>query len=258
MAEYNSADEQWLILNYRPTSLFSLRMTHATSKGGRTLLVPTPYAVKLALIDACFRCFAGNEAYQRSRQVYEWIKGMEIRFRPPAHCVVQNTFVKIKQQERNAPAGIYSPTIAYREFCYFNGDLEIALNVTGIEDTAIQILSTVATHITYLGKRGSFMQFISARTFNGLLPQGYTCPEDKADIANGSYGTTHYLDDFGEELIKEAGGFERINSFSQKSSTLGKYRVLTRTLIPYRPVSSGKHYTYYKRLPANNHPTIGS
>ena len=32
MAEYNSADEQWLILNYRPTSLFSLRMTHATSK----------------------------------------------------------------------------------------------------------------------------------------------------------------------------------------------------------------------------------
>src|SRR5690606_35847212 len=100
MSGINGTDEQWLILLFRPVSLFSLRMTHATNKGGKTLLVPTPYAVKLALIDACFRLFAGEEANQRARQVYELVKGIEIRFRPPAHCVVQNTFIKIKQQER--------------------------------------------------------------------------------------------------------------------------------------------------------------
>jgi len=248
MPGINSTEELWLILLYRPVSLFSLRMTHATSKGGKTLLVPTPYAVKLALIDACFRCFSSEQATQRARQVYELIKGMEIRFRPPAHCVVQNTFIKIKQQERNAPTGIYNPTIAYREFCYFNGELAIALNTTGLDEFARQLLTTVATRVTYLGKRGSFMQFISAQTCMGPLSQGYTCPEEKADIVNGGYGTTHYLDDFGEALIDDTDGFNRINSYSQKPSSLGKYRILIRTLLPYRYVSSGKHYTYYKRL----------
>ena len=99
------------------------------------------------------------------------------------------------------------------------------------------------------GKRGSFMQFVSTQIHEGPLPR---LPENKADIANGGYASTNYLDDFGEALINDTEGFERINSYSDKPSALGKYRVLTRTLLPYRYVSGGKHYSYYKRLPANS------
>ena len=41
----------WLILHYQPT-VFSLKPARATSTVGKTLLVPTPYAVKMALLDA--------------------------------------------------------------------------------------------------------------------------------------------------------------------------------------------------------------
>lgn len=243
-----NADNKWLMASYRPTSLFSLRMTHATSKGGKTLLVPTPYAVKLALIDACFRFFSFDEAPEKAKLVYELIKAREIRFCPPEHCVVQNTFIKIKQEDREGPAGSYTPTIAYREFCFFSGDLALALNITGLRDEEIQMLINLAAHINYLGKRGSFMQFIAAQLRDGSLPTGYTCPELHADIVNGGFGATHYLDDFGEELVKDKEGFERINSYGGKPSALGKYRVLTRTLIPYRYVVSGRHFTYFRRI----------
>ena len=240
--------EQWLIVNYRPTSLFTLRMTHATSKGGKTLLVPTPYAVKLALIDACFRFFPVAAALAQAKIVYELIKARDIRFRPPEHCLVHNTFIKVKQLERGGAGGTYTPTIAYREYCYFKGDLVVAVNVAGMAEADRCLLTRLAPCINYLGKRGSFMQFISTQTQAGTLPPGFTCPESKADIANGGFATTHYLDDFGTALIDDADGFERINSYGGKPSALGKYRVLIRTLLPYRYVNGGKHYSYFKLI----------
>jgi hypothetical protein len=238
---------RWLAARYRPTSLFSLRMTHATSKGGKTLLVPTPYAVKMALIDACFRMYDSGGAVKKAQWVYETIKNREIRFRPPEHCVVQNTFIKIKQEKRNAPKGIYDSTIAYREFCFYDGELDIALNISGLSDSAVENLAALAAHINYLGKRGSFVQFLRTEIHDDKLPLGYTCPEAEADIVNGGYGTTHYLDDFGEALVQDKDGFQRINSYSGKPSALGKYRILTPTLLPYRYESSGRHFTHFRR-----------
>lgn len=239
--------EKWLIVRYSPTGLFSLRMTHATSKGGKTLLIPTPYAVKIALIDACFRRYNKNEAIRKAQEVFELVKGMEIRFRPPSYCVVQNTFIKVKQEERGAPQGIYVQTIAYREFCFFEGDLDVAFNVTNHSDSQVKELVELAVRVNYFGKRGSFMQFLGSKLFESELEKGFTCPEDKADLVNGGFATTLYLDEFGEALIKEKDGFERINSYGGKPSALGKYRVLIRTLLPYRYISSGKHYTLFKR-----------
>jgi len=75
--------------------MFSLRSTYATSKGGKTLLVPTPYAVKLALIDACFRMYSGFAAEAEARRIFDLIKAQPVRVRPPAECVVQNTFLRV-------------------------------------------------------------------------------------------------------------------------------------------------------------------
>lgn len=239
---------RWLIIDYQPTSLFSLRMTHATSKGGKTLLVPTPYCVKLALIDACFRKYGVDEAHSTAVNVYETVKDKPVRFHPPSHCVVHNTFIKIKQEERNAPKGIFAPTIAYREFCYFDGLLKVAIGVADLADDFVNELAGLFARINYLGKRGSFMQFRGAKVHKGGLPAGYTCPAAEADIVNGGYRTTHYLDDFGEALIRDKHGFDRVNSYGGKPSALGKFRVLVPTMLPYRHESSGKHYTHYRRV----------
>jgi hypothetical protein len=46
---------RWLIAEYQPTALFSLKISSATSSVGKTLVVPTPYSIKMALVDAAFR-----------------------------------------------------------------------------------------------------------------------------------------------------------------------------------------------------------
>lgn len=251
MADKNLVDKsRWLILSYLPVSLFSLRMTHATNKGGKTLLVPTPYAFKMTLIDACFRVFGENEAESKARQVFDFIKSCEIRFNPPDTCIVQNTFIKIRQEERDAPKGFYVPTIAYREFCfYYGGELKVAVEITGLNDDQIDILQKLGEHINCIGKRGSFWQYKDSTILDGELPKEYTHPyieNNESRGADHSYWT-QYLDDFGKALFTAKDGFDRINTYGSGKITLGEHRVLVKSIIPYTFVKSSKHFTIYKK-----------
>jgi len=240
---------EWLILKYLPVSLFSLRMTHATSKGGKTLLVPTPYAFKMTLLDSCFRAFGGEKAETKARQVFDWIKGMEIRFNPPGNCVVQNTFIKIRQEERNAPNGFYSSTIAYREFCFFNGgSLEVALGIKGLPVDAVSQLKRLGRHINCIGKRGSFWQYIGDECFEGELSSEYTLPHEEIAFSTTRLRWTQYLDDFGEALCKAKDGFDRVSTYGTGRIKLGEHRILTQTLLPYAFASASKNFSRYRKV----------
>ena len=46
---------RWLVAKYQPAALFSLKVSSATSSVGKTLIVPTPYSIKMAFVDAAFR-----------------------------------------------------------------------------------------------------------------------------------------------------------------------------------------------------------
>ncbi len=144
---------KWLVAAYQPVSLFSLRMTHATSKGGKTLVVPTPYVIKMALIDACFRRYPAAEALSRARGIFDVVKRRTVRFRPPEQCVVQNTFIKVLDQSREKGDGPFRQTIVYREFAFFTGKLEVAVDVSGLDADSIAALSNLFAHIDSFGRR---------------------------------------------------------------------------------------------------------
>lgn len=241
----NRGKDQWLLVRYLPTSLFSLRMTHATSKGGKTLLVPTPYAVKLAFIDASFR--TGDPSLAQS--VLHWLKARDIRFKPPQHCLVQNTFIKIKQEKRGAPKGIYESNIAYREFCHYQGAMTIAVEVSGFEREKIESLKKLAAHINYFGKRGSFMQFTGADEVE-TIPQGFTHPLDDPMLRPALYAKSSFLDDFGPDALADKGLFDRISTYGKGTVSLEKHRVLVPTLLPYRLVRSSRCFCHYRRIEA--------
>ena len=63
---------QWLIARYQPTSLFSLKHGDATSTGAKSLLVPTPFAIRMALLDAAIR----TEGIAAGRSAFEHIKSL--------------------------------------------------------------------------------------------------------------------------------------------------------------------------------------
>lgn len=168
----NGKDPDWLIAQFEPVCLFSLRMTNTTSKGGKTLLVPTPYSVKMALIDACFRSEDSTIAKVTAQRTFDLVKGRRIRFLPPPHCVVQNTFVKALDAERdgNLP---FKQTIVYREFVYFaGGPLKIAVDSSAWVLEEVGLIERLFWHINSLGKeevfgnvstcRGSPLNFLPA------------------------------------------------------------------------------------------------
>ena len=247
------ATPHWLLLSYEPVSLFSLRSTYSMSKGGKTLLLPTPYSVKMAFIDAMFRQASPESPESLARDMFDRIKERRIRFRPPRECIVQNTFVKIRQDERGAASGRYVPTIAYREFVFFSGILDVALDIAGWSDDDSAIAISAAAHINYFGKRGSFFQFRGSSVVDEL-PSGFTVADGDqlTAIAVGVYGVTQFLDDFGPELCMAKDGFERISTYHDKDIKIGKHRVLVSTLVPYRRIEASRSFTWYTSRPAQD------
>ncbi|MGE5599463.1 MAG: hypothetical protein ACM3XS_08795 [Bacteroidota bacterium] len=233
--------DKWFVARYRPTALFSLRTTYSTSSGGKTLLVPTPYAVRLAFVDASYR--AEGEAL--ARRVFELLLGRRIRFRPPEHAAVTHTFIKIKREARDAgPEEPYISSIAFREFCHFQGELCIAIAAEGLAEADLAELTRVAAHINYFGKRGSFFAFAGAETADNL-PAGFSLlvPDDLMEAGQG-YATAQFLDELAPELPRDI--FDRINSYSDRPLSLGKHRIIQQHLLPYRTARTSKSYTHYK------------
>jgi len=246
---------EWLIARYTPVTLFSLRSTYATSKGGKTLLVPTPYAVKMALIDSCFRAFPAEEAEAAARNIFDLVKAEPVRIKPPEECIVQNTFLRVLQPARDAEdaeggnAGPFARTIAYREFVFFKGEMEIAI---GVANTSRNAIESLLPNINYFGKRGSQWQFLGCSKHEGKLPSGFSLVADEMtqyplDMV-GLYRVTEYLDDFGPKLCAAKDGFERISTYHDGDVKLGEHRILQSTLLPYKWKSASRHFTHYCRV----------
>lgn len=237
----------WLTAAYEPVTLFSLRMTHATSKGGKTLLVPTPYAVKMALLDVCFRYFDAAEAEAGARRVFGLIKGKAVRILPPEHCVVQNTFLKILDHNRDGDTP-FRQTIAYREFAFHSGLLTIAFGADDLTELELKLLEALFAHINTFGKRGSFWQFRETSRFDGDLPLSYATPRERVTAEQIlSHRVTQALDDFGAALVKAKDGFDRVSTYGIGRISLGEYRLLTLTALPYSRRSAGRGFTWYER-----------
>ncbi len=231
-------DKEWLVLEYRSTSLFSLKISTATNKGGKTLFIPTPYSIKLAFVDAAFRI--GGEKF--ARDIFGDIKGSDVRFSPPDRLYVLNTFIKILDESRDKNSEPYQSTIAYREFCYFQGMLEIALSLYNCSKRTQEKLIEIAAHINYFGKRGSFFQYVKNRTISDL-PLGFTVKATDTIGNIQGYEIVQPLDDLGELNSKDL--FDRINTFSDKKIERGKHRVFVLTYIPYKMKKSSNNYTAY-------------
>lgn len=233
----------WILARYKPTGLFSLKSSAATSSGAKTLLVPTMYSVKMALIDAAFR--SGRNGVE----IFELVKPLKIRFKPPKHVAVTHGFIKIRRErevkdaknqaavelKRTSP---FQPTVAYREFCAFEGELTVAVETEEPIPWMEELLPTVG----YFGKRGSFFQFAGFEYAETLSAHDYTFPLEDSPDGYSLNVVVQPLDDLGERAT-----FEAINTYSTEKARIGRDRVIVQTAIPYGMVSSSRGYTLYKR-----------
>jgi hypothetical protein len=230
----------WLLARFAQSALFSLRSSTATSSGARTNLVPTMYAVKIGLVDAAFRY--GDDG----TEVFDLVKNLDVRFEPPRRVTVSNTFIKIQREPKDKKVGpAFIPSIAYREFCHFDGDLVVAIRVDGVPPESTKQLRRYLGGLNYLGKRGSFLQLVGFDEAPELRSTfGYVAEDGRAFTPDV---ILQYLDDMGP-----AATFDRISIFSDASARIGRDRILVPVALPFRRVSSSRGYTLCERPEQSN------
>lgn len=233
----------WLVAEFLPTALFSLKPAWATSSGGKSLLVPTPFSLKMALLDAACRA----DGVARARTAWPTLRDLTVALRPPDRLVVTNLFAKILKPRRHPAgpgaqhAGPLGKTIAYREYVHFGGPLGVALAGAGSPPAE---LAGWLLHVNYLGKRGGFMQLLGPPDLVEDLPPGFVVVNGGADEAFPATGVIQQLDDCAQSLT-----FDKASIYSGKRITLGKDRVLRHVVLPYRLASSSRSFTSYERVP---------
>lgn len=237
----------WILAEYVPVALFSLKSASATSSGGKTLLTPTAFSIKMALLDAAIRT-QGREAGQL---VWPALRDLRLSIALPEKIVVINTFTKIVRPKKNGPSedrgtGLMTPlgsTIAYREYVHYNGALRLALQPSQAT-TLFSEIAALLPHITYFGKRGGFMQLSAPPVEIEPLP------DDEGWVALTSdqttfrlNGTLQLLDDCGASLT-----FGRADIYSGERITLGRERVLRHIVLPYQLTRSSRSFSLYERI----------
>src|SRR6266516_3447396 len=208
----------WYQASYLPISLFSLRQSLSTSSGAKTLLVPTPFALKMALLDAAIRVLGKEQA----TLLFPTIRDLQIAVQLPSQLVVINSFLKIVRPKKNGPSddlgtGLVTPlgsTIAYREFVSYGGPLGLSLSNGEGSALPAELVGLLA-QINYFGKRGSFVQLLEPpQAIIGRLGEDWTLltADQRMFVSDG---TIQMLDDCGPAL-----SFERADITSGVRITL--------------------------------------
>lgn len=226
-------------VTFRPTALFSLKDSNATNSGAKSLFVPSPYAIKMALLNQAIT-LDGVDFSGKKNENFAFVRDAEISYFVKGHFCVNNCFVKIlkkKEDKRGKKAKeegqIFTPgfqnTISFREYVYLSDDIEFIISTT--TEGAAYFWKKYLYRINYFGKRGCFFQFVKYSDETSL--------PNISKMQNGALvpGILQELDDFSTKMV-----FDNVNSFSTGRVNRAKdiYQ------IPISRINSSKSYSHYE------------
>lgn len=209
---------------YQPTNLFSLKESNSTNSGAKSLLIPSPYSIKMALFNQAITIDGKDIFGEKKSKEFAFIKDTTIEYRILGSFCVNNCFVTI-QSLRD---GTYRGKPSFREYIYISDNIEIIFDV--ISEEAKQYLQNYLHRINYFGKRGCFFQFVGYRDNPGE-------PNVKEfDASDFSPGVLQEFDD-----ISPKADFKNVNNFDSAGAKRDK-RIL---VIPVKIISTSKSYKHY-------------
>ncbi|MGI0485891.1 hypothetical protein ACN4EK_10670 [Pantanalinema rosaneae CENA516] len=232
---------QWLTVSYQPVSLFSLKRSDATSMAARSNLVPTPYAIKMALLKVLLEAQGshhGDDFDRWIKQEFAWIRDLEIFVQPPETLIVNRNGYKLRYYDQTADKTDKSRLtiplqdgFVFREWVHLEGNLKIC---AGKSDRLLE-LEQLFAQINYFGKRGCFFQYLPEATQHA--PEPVFQPDPDRGF------TVQPMDDLGDKS-----SFSRINPFSTEKAQLGKDRLIKPGFLPLKLTSTSTRYDLYTRL----------
>jgi len=228
----------WLEITYKPTTLFSLKVSSATNSAGKSLPCPSPYSVKMALLNAVIT----YDSLETAKRNFNLIRDLEMFFKITDAFVVNNCLIRIMKDNDKVKPRIkktqpFKKTVAFREYVYFKDELNIAVKIDQDWDNKeIEFLKKWFMHINYFGKKGCFFQFVSVKQIDELsddyskalgqdFPAGIMFPMD--DVVKDNSVLFKNMDNYDTAKAKRK---QQIHIF------------------PFRQVAANKNFAYFRKL----------
>lgn len=212
---------------YQPTNLFSLKESNSTNSGAKSLLIPSPYSIKMALFNQAITIDGKDIFKEKKSKEFSFIKDSTIEYRVSGSFCVNNCFVTI-QSLRD---GAYRGKPSFREYIYLSDNIEIIFGVKNEESK--QYLKKYLHRINYFGKRGCFFQFVGYRD---------NPSEPNVNEFNASEFSAGVLQEFDD--ISSKADFNNVDNFD--SANAKRYKKIL--VIPVQKINSSKSYTHYRYL----------
>ena len=232
----------WWEVRYEPTSMFSLKISEATNAAGKSLFFPSPYSIKMALINAICTYDSIDSAIQK----FDLIKKLMFEYYLPDYLVINNCFLRILQSPHSEtlkkfPHLPFISTVAFREYIYFSGEIKLAFtSKINFENEDLSFLKKYFAKINYFGKRGCFFQF---KDFSDMpienLDKNYSrLLSDKEYFQDSRPKILCKIDDFGEKST-----FFKVSNYSNEKTD----RVSKILCLPFKVIRANKNFTIIKR-----------
>ncbi len=216
---------------FQPTTLFSLKDSNSTNSGAKSLFIPSPYAIKMAILNQAITIDGIDFGIGKEKNKwFHIVRDTEITYFLNGSFCVNNCFVKILKPSRSKP-GEVQETVSFREYIHINEPIEIIFSLKNKGEAAF--LKQYIHRINYFGKRGCFFQFLEykeATSEPNVDTFGATIPSTE--------GLLQQFDDFGEKFL-----FEHVNNYGGKSSNKRQNVI---KILPLLRQSSSKSFTHYK------------
>lgn len=226
---------------FQSTSLFSLKDSNSTNSGAKSLFLPSPYAIKMAILNQAITLDGIDfETGKEKNEYFKMVRDANIDFCIQGSFCMNNCFVKIlrvkedKRGKKQKEAGIkftsgVQNTISFREYLHINEPIEIIFTVKTKDQK--EFLKTYLHKINYFGKRGCFFQFIEYKKHT-KEPNVKHLNHDLL-----SSGLIQEYDDFNENFT-----FEHVNNYGGKTSIKREKKIL---VLPMSREHSSKSFTKY-------------
>jgi len=228
----------WIFAALHFGSLFSYRIPNLSPGYSLASPVPSPAAVKLALVEAAIK-IEGNLKF--GEEVFEIVKKAPLEIEPPEKVSILKFFIK-----RLKPSKIkeisFEESFGIREYCHFSGPMRIYLKVSEKEEK----LKFIFKQLRRLGTTDSILRCDASINEEGPNP-GLTSKiifDLKPDISNLMRRPVVTLND-----IKEDIDFSQVNPYSQKKK--GNPFISKTYVLPLCEIKRGENFVLYKKLPFN-------
>lgn len=214
---------------FQPTTLFSLKDSNSTNSGAKSLFLPSPYSIKMAILNQSITLDGVDfEENGKKNKWFQMVRDINIGYLVQGNYCINNCFVKILKPSRSRP-GEVQETVSFREYIHINEPIEIIFSVQSEEQK--DFLQKYLHKINYFGKRGCFFQFIQ-----------YKEQPNKSNVSslNSDFlqvGILQEYDDFNDKMT-----FEHVNNYGGKNSVKREKQIL---ILPLKRKRSSKSYTNY-------------